>query len=74
MEKIFLDTTGKDCPIPLMELKKVVETSESGQLIDLIFTCPDAIQNIPRYAKENNHQVVEFEQLSNQGWRMLIKV
>lgn len=74
MSKITLDTSGQDCPIPLMELKKVVSKSDHGQLIELIFTCPEAIQNIPRYAQENNHQVVEFEQLGNKGWRMLIKV
>ena len=74
MSKIILDTSGKDCPIPLMELKKAVSQSKKDQLIELIFSCPEAIQNIPRYAQENNHAVIEFEQLGNKGWRMLIKV
>ena len=31
---ITLDSKGKDCPQPLIELKEVVATAESGQIIE----------------------------------------
>ena len=73
MEVIKIDTKGLDCPIPLIELKKALKDAEDGQLIDLEFTCPEAVVNLPRHCEENNHEVVSFEKLGTQSWKIVVK-
>lgn len=70
---IKLDTLGKDCPLPLIELKKAVAHSEKGEEIEILFTCPEAVTNLPRYCQENDHEIISFEKLSTEGWKLVLK-
>lgn len=72
MANFNIDTKGLDCPIPLIELKKALSEANDGDIIDLEFTCPEAVTNLPKHCKENNHEVLEFEKL-NKGWRIKVK-
>lgn len=72
MKEYKIDTKGLDCPIPLIELKKALETAQNGEIIDLEFTCPEAVTNLPKHCKENNHEIIKFEKLST-GWKIVIK-
>ena len=67
MENIKLDTKGMDCPLPLMELKKALGEAEYGQIIEVEFTCPDAVVNLPSYCEEHNHKVLEFDKQNNKA-------
>ena len=73
METIKIDTKGLDCPIPLIELKKALKDADAGQLIELEFTCPDAVTNLPRHCQENNHEVVSFDRLDSKAWKIVVK-
>ncbi len=58
MENIKLDTKGMDL-LPLIEPKKVLGDAEDGQIIEVEFTCPDAVVNLPGYqVEEYNHEVL----------------
>ena len=70
---IKLDTMGKDCPLPLIELKKAVAASQKGEEIEIAFTCPEAVTTLPRYCQEDGHEVLSFEKLGNKGWKMVIR-
>ena len=65
MENIKLDTKGMDCPLPLIELKKALGDAEEGQIIEVEFTCPDAVVNLPGYCEEHNHEVLDFDKQDN---------
>ncbi|MGY3766667.1 sulfurtransferase TusA family protein [Vagococcus vulneris] len=73
MERKIINTKGQDCPIPLMELKKAVKESKPGQEIELIFTCPEAVENIPNYALEQDFEVLDFNKIGTEGWTITIK-
>ncbi|PKK39941.1 hypothetical protein ABB02_00730 [Clostridiaceae bacterium JG1575] len=68
-----IDTRGKDCPIPLIELKAAIQASAKGEVIEVLFTCPEAVVNLPNYCQENNHKVLEFEPLEKSGWRIVVE-
>ncbi|MDD6920704.1 MAG: sulfurtransferase TusA family protein [Eubacteriales bacterium] len=72
MEKINVDTRGMDCPIPLIKLKEALSEAEDGQEIDLTFTCPEAVVNLPTYCQENGHEVIDFEK-NPKEWRIVVK-
>ena len=73
MTKIEIDTIGLDCPIPLVKLKEAVADSETGQVIEVKFSCPEAVRNLPNYANENNYEILEFDKLGTEGWKIVIK-
>ncbi|MDO4720231.1 MAG: sulfurtransferase TusA family protein [Peptostreptococcaceae bacterium] len=73
MEIIKVDTKGLDCPIPLIELKKALKNAQAGQMIELEFTCPEAVVNLPNHCQENDHEVISFDQLSSGGWKIVVK-
>ena len=73
MENIKLDTKGMDCPLPLMELKKDLGEAEYGQIIEVEFTCPDAVVNLPSYCEEHNHKVLEFDKQNNKAWKITVE-
>ena len=73
MSNIKVDTKGLDCPLPLIKLKEVLAKSEEGQIIELEFTCPEAVINIPKYCQENNYEVIEFNVLDNKSWKIVVK-
>lgn len=73
MNPIKIDTIGQDCPIPLVRLKETLATCEKGQTIEITFSCPEAVQNLPNYANENEHEILAFEKLGTQGWKLTIK-
>lgn len=69
---IMIDTKGLDCPLPLMEMKKALQTMEVGQELSLDFTCPEAVVNLPSYCKEHGHTVISFERLDTH-WNIRVK-
>lgn len=73
MDVIKVDTKGLDCPIPLIELKKALKNAQDGQVIELEFTCPEAVTNLPNHCQENNHEVLSFHKLGSEGWKIVIK-
>lgn len=68
-----IDTSGKDCPIPLMELKKALNESSDGEVIEIIFTCPEAVENLPNYIQEQGHELLDFEKKNHEGWKITVK-
>ncbi len=42
----FLDTTGSNCPIPIIKAKKELREMEIGQTLKLISTDPGAVADI----------------------------
>ncbi len=73
METIKLDTKGLDCPIPLIELKNALNKADNGQIIELEFTCPEAVSTLPRHCQENNHEIISFDKLDNKAWKIILK-
>ncbi|BDR59647.1 sulfurtransferase TusA family protein [Xylocopilactobacillus apicola] len=71
MKKI--DVSGKDCPVPVLQLQNALSESESGEIIELKFTCPEAVETLPAYCVEHQHQIISFDQLHNDGWLIKIK-
>lgn len=68
-----LDTRGKDCPIPLMELKKAIKNSSKGDTVKILFTCPEAVETLPNYCEENGHEVLEFRKNGSEDWYIEIR-
>ncbi|MFX1277063.1 MAG: sulfurtransferase TusA family protein [Promethearchaeota archaeon] len=55
-----LDTRGLFCPEPLFETRNLSETLEAGQCFRVIADDPAADEDLHRWAKRTDTEVVEF--------------
>ena len=55
-----LDTRGLFCPEPLFEVRNLSETLEVGQCFKVIADDPAAEEDLTRWAKRTETQLVEF--------------
>jgi tRNA 2-thiouridine synthesizing protein A len=56
-----------------MELKKSIEGKNKGDVIDLTFTCPEAVNNVPEYCEKNNYNIKEFTK-NNNSWNIKVEI
>lgn len=72
MEKTF-DAKGMDCPLPLINTKKIIATLDSGDEYEMAFTCPEATEAVPNWAAENGHEVLNLEETGDSEWVIRIR-
>ncbi len=56
-----LDTRGLFCPEPLFEVRNLSETLEIGQCFKVVADDPAAEEDLKRWAKRTDTQLVEFQ-------------
>lgn len=53
-----LDTTGLQCPLPVLKTQKALKPLESGAILEVISTDPMAAIDIPHFCKEHGHTLL----------------
>ncbi|WP_066254858.1 CoA-disulfide reductase [Neobacillus drentensis] len=61
----LVDVTGLTCPIPIIKLKKGIDSLESGQVIELHVTDRGALNDLPAWSKNAGHTLLKTEQVEN---------
>jgi CoA-disulfide reductase len=60
-----LDVTGLTCPMPIVKLKKEIETLNSGQVLEIHVTDKGALSDLPAWSKNAGHTLLKTEQDEN---------
>lgn len=50
-----LDTKGLDCPMPLLKAKKIIETMEPGQILEILGTDEGSKVDLPGWCERVGH-------------------
>jgi CoA-disulfide reductase len=58
----ILDVSGLTCPMPIVKLKKGIDSLESGQVIELHVTDRGALNDLPAWSKNAGHTLLKTEQ------------
>ncbi len=58
VENKIVDAVGLDCPRPIIETKKAIETIKEGQITTIVDN-QIAVQNLLKFAKSQNYKVTE---------------
>lgn len=66
--RYHLDSMGAVCPFPLIEAKDALEQLEVGDELTIEFDCTQGTETIPRWAADNGHEVVDFQETGDAGW------
>jgi tRNA 2-thiouridine synthesizing protein A len=56
---VELDTSGLNCPLPILKTKKVLNTMRSGQLLRVVATDPASRIDFAAYCAQTGHQLVD---------------
>jgi len=68
-----LDLRGTLCPLNFVHTKLKLEEMEPGQVLEVILDDGEPIMNVPRSVKEEGHQVIWVEEMSDGSYRVLIR-
>lgn len=60
-----LDTRGLFCPEPLFEVRNLSETLEMGQCFKVLADDPAAEEDLTRWAKRTETEILNFEKEGN---------
>jgi tRNA 2-thiouridine synthesizing protein A len=54
-----LDTTGLMCPLPLLRLKKALQSMEGGQVVRVLATDPASVLDFGVFLEQAGHEMLE---------------
>jgi len=54
-----LDTSGLNCPLPVLKTKKALEDMQGGQVLEVISTDPGSKADIPAFCQRTGHELLE---------------
>jgi tRNA 2-thiouridine synthesizing protein A len=60
-----IDTSGLNCPLPLLKAKKALSTMQAGQRLRLIATDRAAFIDIPVYCEISVHQLIDSSEIED---------
>ena len=55
-EEIVLDTSGTECPIPVLKARKLSQSLKKGDLVKVVATDPLAEADFIHYCEQSNYQ------------------
>lgn len=67
-----LDVSGLQCPGPISQLCKAIETIEKGQAIEVISTDAGFAADVPAWCRSTGHQAVSVEKIAGGKYRAVV--
>ena len=55
-DEIILDTSGTECPIPVLKARKLAQTINDGDIVKIIATDPLAEADFQHYCNESGYK------------------
>ena len=56
-----IDTSGLNCPLPILKAKKALSDMLSGQLLKVVATDPGSGRDFQAFARQTGHELVGQE-------------
>jgi TusA-related sulfurtransferase len=54
-----IDTSGLNCPLPILKAKKALAELKSGQTLKVVATDPGSLRDFQAFTKQTGHELVE---------------
>ena len=62
--EIELDTSGTECPIPVLKARKLCRSLSKGNIIKIIATDPLAEADFRHYCEQSNYNFIDIKKIS----------
>ena len=63
--EIELDTSGTECPIPVLKARKLTQTVSKGTIIKIIATDPLAEADFRHYCEQSKYEFIDIKKDRN---------
>ena len=67
-----LDTSGLNCPLPILKTKKALKSLGNGETLELIATDPGSVADIAAFCSQTGNDLVDSSEDSG-TYRFIIK-
>ena len=54
-----IDTSGMNCPIPILKAKKAIKTMDSGTTLEVISTDPGSVRDFEAFSRATGNNLLE---------------
>jgi len=61
-----IDTSGLNCPLPILRAKKALSEMQSGQVLKVIATDPGAWRDFEAFARQTGNSILQQEKTEDQ--------
>lgn len=68
-----LDLRGLKCPLPVMRMRKQMQTMTSGQTLRVLSSEPDSVSDFKAYVKSSGDTLLESKQTPDGNYEFLLK-
>ena len=68
-----LDVRGLNCPVPVMRMRKILETMTSGQTLRVLSSEPGSVPDINAYVKSSGDTLLESKKTPEGDFEFLLK-
>lgn len=68
-----LDTSGLNCPLPIIKAKKEINTMDAGQTLKIISTDPGAVKDFESFANQTGNELLSTEEKDNKFYFLIKK-
>jgi tRNA 2-thiouridine synthesizing protein A len=68
----ILDTSGLNCPLPILKTKKALKSMAAGETLELLATDPGSVADIAAFCNQTGNDLVESSE-DGGTYRFLIK-
>ena len=65
-DEIILDTSGTECPIPVLKARKLSQTLTHGNIVKVIATDPLAEGDFKHYCEQSKFKYIKFSKNKNE--------
>lgn len=68
-----LDVRGLNCPVPVMRMKKKMQTMSSGQTLRVLASDPGSVPDFKAYVKSSGDTLLESKNTPEGDFEFLLK-
>ena len=60
-EEIILDTSGTECPIPVLKARKLSQSLKKGDVVKIVATDPLAEADFRHYCEQSKYEFIDVK-------------
>jgi len=60
-----VDTSGRCCPMPIVDTNKAIKSLQSGEVLEIIATDPGTRSDIPSWCERTGNELISFREENN---------
>lgn len=72
MERILIDTRGKFCPVPILELARAARSAVVGRELEVLATDPAVRADLQAWCEATRNELWSFEELPGPVYRAIV--